>query len=75
MNRANHEGEPIAQWLNKIGVSALVLNYRVAPHAHPVQLEEAQRAIRLIRYHAAEWRLDANRVGILGFSAGGIWLR
>lgn len=71
VNRANHEGEPIAQWLNKIGVSALVLNYRVAPHAHPVQLEEAQRAIRLIRYHAAEWRLDANRVGILGFSAGG----
>lgn len=69
--RADHEGEPIALWLNRIGVSAVVLNYRVAPYKHPVPLQDAQRAIRIIRNQAAEWNLDKSRVGILGFSAGG----
>ena len=71
MMRAPHEGEPIAQWLNGIGVSAVVLNYRVAPFGYPAQLEDAQRAMRLVRSHAAEWRIDPQRVGVLGFSAGG----
>jgi acetyl esterase/lipase len=69
--RAAHEAEPIACWLNSLGVAALVLNYRVAPFQHPTPLQDAQRAIRLIRYRAEEWRLDPNRVGVLGFSAGG----
>jgi acetyl esterase/lipase len=71
MARAPHEGEPVARWLNSIGVAAFVLNYRVAPFRYPAQLEDAQRAIRLVRYRAAEWQLDPHRVGILGFSAGG----
>lgn len=69
--RAHHEGEPIAQWLNSIGVSALVLNYRVAPYRHPLPHQDAQRAIRLARHEAKAWHIDASRIGILGFSAGG----
>jgi acetyl esterase/lipase len=69
--RAEHEGEPIAQWLNQLGVSAFVLRYRVAPYRHPAPLLDAQRAIRYVRYHADEWGIDANKIGILGFSAGG----
>lgn len=69
--RADHEGEPIARWLNRLGIAAFVLNYRVAPFAYPAQLEDAQRAIRLVRYRAEQWRLDPQRVGVLGFSAGG----
>ncbi|TXK85511.1 alpha/beta hydrolase [Paenibacillus sp. N3.4] len=70
-NRAYHEGEPVAQWLNGLGISAFVLNYRVAPYKHPTPLQDAQRAIRMVRHHAEEWGIDSNRVGILGFSAGG----
>ncbi|OPH52020.1 esterase [Paenibacillus ferrarius] len=69
--RAPHEGEPIAKWLNGLGISAFVLNYHVAPYEHPVPLQDAQRAIRTVRHHAEEWRIDSNRIGILGFSAGG----
>jgi acetyl esterase/lipase len=68
---APHEGTPVARWLNRIGVSAFVLRYRVAPYRHPWPLADAQRAIRLIRHRAAEWGIDPGRVGILGFSAGG----
>jgi len=69
--RAGHEGEPIARWLNTLGVSAFVLDYRVRPYRHPIPLGDAQRAIRTVRHRAAEWRIDPKRVGILGFSAGG----
>ncbi|PLS02875.1 alpha/beta hydrolase [Neobacillus cucumis] len=69
--RAEHEAYPVAEWLNSIGVSAVVLNYRVAPYKHPVPLNDAKRAIRLVRHRAADWNIDPNRVGILGFSAGG----
>lgn len=68
---APHEGEPIALWLNSLGISACVLTYRIAPHRHPAPLLDAQRAIRLVRHRAAEWDIDPQRVGILGFSAGG----
>src|SRR5688500_5536682 len=56
--RAPHEGEPVARWLNGLGISAFVLDYRVAPHRHPVPLHDAQRALRLVRHRAAEWRID-----------------
>lgn len=69
--RADHEGEPIARWLNTLGFHAVVLDYRVAPYKHPVPLADAQRALRLVRSHAGEWGIDPDRVGILGFSAGG----
>lgn len=69
--RANHEGEPIAKWLNSLGISAFVLNYRVAPYKHPAPLSDAQRAIRFVRFHSKDWNLDKQKVAILGFSAGG----
>jgi acetyl esterase/lipase len=65
------EGETIARWLNEIGLSAVVLHYRVAPYRHPCPLMDAQRTIRLLRARAQEWSIDRNRIGILGFSAGG----
>jgi acetyl esterase/lipase len=70
-HRASHEAYPIAKWLNSIGISAIVLNYRVAPHKHPLPLYDAKRAIRMVRYQSGNWRIDPNRVGVLGFSAGG----
>ncbi len=69
--RAEHEGAPVALWLNGLGIDAFVLDYRVAPHRHPAPLNDAQRAIRLVRHHANKWNIRADRVGFLGFSAGG----
>lgn len=69
--KAPHEGEPIALWLNSLGISAVVLEYRVSPYLHPIPLMDAQRAIRLVRIHAEEWNIDPDHIGILGFSAGG----
>ena len=69
--RADHEGEPVARWLNRLGLAAFVLSYRVAPHRHPAPLRDAQRAIRLVRYRSADWNIDPARIAILGFSAGG----
>jgi acetyl esterase/lipase len=67
-----HEGPVIGRWLAKNGVTAFVLRYRVGPkYHHPVELGDAQRAIRFVRAHAVEWGLDPKRIGILGFSAGG----
>ena len=69
--RADHEGEPVAKWLNSLGINAFVLDYRVSPAKHPAPLADAQRAIRFVRHHAEEWSLDKDKIGILGFSAGG----
>ncbi|MUT68537.1 alpha/beta hydrolase [Paenibacillus sp. NEAU-GSW1] len=69
--RADHEGHPVAEWLNDIGLHAFVLDYRVAPNRHPIPLNDAKRAIRTVRSRAAEFGIDPSRVGILGFSAGG----
>lgn len=70
-HRADHEGANIAEELNKIGISAVVLNYRVAPYTHPVELADAKRAVRYIRYYADKFNIDPNKIGIMGFSAGG----
>ncbi|MCL6458020.1 MAG: alpha/beta hydrolase [Gorillibacterium sp.] len=70
-NRAAHEGEPIALWLNELGISAFVVDYRVAPYQYPAPLLDAQRSIRYVRHHAEDWNIDPQRIGILGFSAGG----
>lgn len=68
----DHEGKQVAEWLNSLGVSAFVLKYRLAPkYKHPQPLDDAQRAIRTVRARADEFDIDPNRIGILGFSAGG----
>lgn len=66
------EGSVVAGYLNSIGVSAFVLKYRLGPkYGQPNQLLDASRAMRIVRSRANEWGIDANRIGILGFSAGG----
>jgi acetyl esterase/lipase len=68
----DHEGDQIAKWLNSLGVSAFVLKYRLGPkYHHPVELGDAQRALRTVRFKAAEYRVSPGRIGIMGFSAGG----
>lgn len=67
-----HEGHAVAEWLNDLGVSAFVLRYRHGPrYRHPWPLRDAQRAVRMVRAHAGAWRVDPERLGVLGFSAGG----
>ena len=70
---AGHEGEGYAKWLADNGVSAFVLKYRLGSkgYRHPVMLGDVSRAIRLVRSRAAEWKLDPQRVGVMGSSAGG----
>jgi acetyl esterase/lipase len=68
----NHEGRQVASYLNSLGLAAFVLRSRLGPqYHHPIELGDAQRAIRTLRAHATEWRLDPARIGIMGFSAGG----
>jgi acetyl esterase/lipase len=69
------EGEEVAQWLNSIGATGIVLKYRVPARKdrprHEPPLQDAQRAMSLVREHAKTWGIDPARIGILGFSAGG----
>ena len=74
------EGHDVARWLNLFGVTAIVVKYRTAPVNPQVDvgdgvlhdsLADAKRAMRLVRDHAHEWGIDPNRVGTIGFSAGG----
>jgi acetyl esterase/lipase len=66
------EGYAVAKWLNGLGVSAFVLKYRLGPrYHHPIELGDAQRAIRIVRTRAGEYGFEADRIGIMGFSAGG----
>ncbi|HXB70232.1 MAG TPA: alpha/beta hydrolase [Candidatus Acidoferrales bacterium] len=69
------EGIEACQWLNSIGISGVLLRYRVPARTgrprYAAPLEDAQRALGMVRAHAEEWHLDAKRIGILGFSAGG----
>ncbi|MCF7976345.1 MAG: alpha/beta hydrolase [Phycisphaerae bacterium] len=64
------EGTEIAEWLNSIGLTAVVLKYRV-PQNRDGAIQDAQRGLGLIRQHAKDWGIDPTRVGVLGFSAGG----
>ena len=69
----DHEGRQIARWLNSIGVTAIVLEYRHRGkgYGHPAPLQDVQRALRFCRARADAWSIDAKRLGVLGFSAGG----
>lgn len=69
---ADHEGRPVAEWLNALGVTAFVLKYRLGPrYHHPAPMQDAARALRTVRARAGEWKIQPERIGILGFSAGG----
>ena len=66
------EGSEVARWLNSLGVAAFVLKYRLGPkYHHPIELGDAQRAIRTVRSKATQYRVLPDRIGIMGFSAGG----
>jgi acetyl esterase/lipase len=68
----NNEGRLPASYLNSLGIAAFVLRYRLGPaYHHPIELGDAQRAIRVVRSRAAEWHIAADRIGMMGFSAGG----
>jgi acetyl esterase/lipase len=68
----NKEGRLPASYLNSLGIAAFVLRYRLGPqYHHPIELGDAQRALRTVRSRAAEWHIAPDRVGIMGFSAGG----
>ncbi len=66
--RAEHEGNVIAEWLNSIGVSAFVLEYRVAPYAAPAEGSDVQRAMRIVRSMAKKYGYE--KIAVMGFSAG-----
>ena len=70
---APHEGNDYALWLNQHGVTGFVLQYRLASsgYHHPAMLQDAARAVRLVRAGAGDWKIDPKRVGIMGSSAGG----
>ena len=69
---ANHEGRQIANWFNAMGIAAFVLQYRLGPrYHHPIELGDAQRAMRLVRSRAKEFNIDPSEIGFMGFSAGG----
>ncbi len=72
----HYEGSDVARWFSSRGIAAVVLKYRlpvsksnIIPHKSP--LMDAQRAMRLVRYHADSWHIDPGKIGIMGFSAGG----
>lgn len=70
VGHAEHEAAPVGRWLRSLGVAAMVVRYRVAPDAkHPDMLDDARRAVQIMRAHSEEWRSAC--VGVLGFSAGG----
>ncbi len=70
---ADHEGSHYARWLNNQGIAGFVLKYRLGSnrYRHPAMLHDAARAVRIVRARAKEWKLDTQRVGIIGSSAGG----
>jgi acetyl esterase/lipase len=68
---SHHEGTLFAQWLNKQGIAAFILKYRMPNKHKEVPLEDAQQAIRYVREHAADFQIKPNKIGIAGFSAGG----
>ena len=68
----DHEGKQIAQWLNSQGISAFVLKYRLGPkYHHPTELGDASRAVRTVRAAAVKWKIQPDKIGVWGFSAGG----
>ena len=69
-HRAEHEGAPIAKWLNDRGINSFVVDYRVAPYSYPVPLIDVKRAVKYVRFHAEKFMIHPDKIGIMGFSAG-----
>lgn len=69
----DHEGKQMVQWANAIGLTAVLCEYRHRGkgYGHPAPLQDAQRAVRMVRANASQWNIDPNKIGIIGFSAGG----
>ena len=65
------EGIPMQQFLNDHGIAVFMVSYRCSPFNHPIPLWDAQRALRIVRSRAKEFGVDANKIGVMGFSAGG----
>jgi len=72
-SHASYEGADYADYLAKNGIAGFVLKYRLGTHGyrHPLMLQDAQRAIRMLRAHAEQWKIKPNQIGIMGSSAGG----
>jgi acetyl esterase/lipase len=71
MEAMDHEGYDMAKWLAGKGVAGIVLKYRLPNGHHQIPSEDARRALRIVRMHAAEWGIQENKIGIAGSSAGG----
>ena len=69
----DHEGKQIVQWANSMGLTAVLCDYRHRGkgYGHPAPSQDALRAVRLVRAKASDWNIDPNKIGIMGFSAGG----
>lgn len=67
----DYEGSDVCEWLNSIGITAFQLAYRVFPYSYPAPLADIHRAIRYIRHNSEEFGIDKDKIGALGFSAGG----
>ena len=70
-HRAPHEGEPYALELNKMGIEAFVVDYRVSPSRYPVPLSDARQAVKALRQNADIWQIDPDKIAVMGSSAGG----
>lgn len=69
--KAAHEGPAMGEWLQKNGITAFVVDYRVAPYKHPAQISDAMRAVKYVRFYAEKYGIDRDKIAVMGFSAGG----
>ncbi len=69
--RAEHEGDGYAKWLQEIGITAFLVDYRVAPYKHPAQISDAMRAVSYVRHYADKYGYDKDKIAVMGSSAGG----
>lgn len=69
--RAEHEGWEYAEWLQGIGITSFVVDYRVAPYKHPAQISDAMRAVRYARHYADKYGYKKDKIAVMGSSAGG----
>ncbi len=67
----DNEGDQICRWFNERGISAFILKYRVSPYKYPAPMLDGQRGMRMVRALSAEYGYDTDKIGIMGFSAGG----
>ena len=68
----DYEGHEVAEWLNTLGIAGFVLKYRLGPrYHHPIEMKDGQRAVRFVRFHAKDYGIVPDRIGVWGFSAGG----